>query len=71
MNTPVRIAYGERYPDDSGWSRRIDFDFQTNYVTLDVNGSQCTISLEDWRWLTLIAIEMRFQPWFIEETPHE
>lgn len=58
--TPNKIAFGERYGDDSGWQRYIELDQRVARVSLDMGGNTLTsFDLDDAWWLLRALIEAR------------
>jgi hypothetical protein len=66
MTIPVRIAYGERYSDGSGFERRLDVDLHERRVHIETASGALSMDLADWRWLMKMALELRFEPWWAQ-----
>jgi hypothetical protein len=56
---PVRIAYGERYGDDSGWQKLLSIDTHDENVMIELSGTDAHIKLDDLWWLVRAALEAR------------
>jgi len=57
---PTSIEFGERYTDDSGWSRKLVIETHGNNVDIDVGGGQpISCTCEDLWWLASAALEAR------------
>jgi hypothetical protein len=56
---PKRVAYGERYSDNSGWKQFLSVDAEDGKAMVELSGIDAHISLEDLWWLVRAAMEAR------------
>jgi hypothetical protein len=57
--TPKGIEFGERYADESGWARHLVIDVHAERVTIDLNGGENRVTLDDLWWLVRAALVAR------------
>lgn len=43
----VKIAYGERLPDDSGWEQYVEFDLTNDIVRVQVREKLISMTIDD------------------------
>lgn len=56
---PKRIAYGERYGDDSGWDKFLSIDTHDESVMIELGGTDARVKLDELWWLVRAALEAR------------
>ena len=56
---PKRVAYGERYSDNSGWKQFLSVDAEDGKAMVELSGTDAHLSLEDLWWLVRAAMEAR------------
>lgn len=56
---PHRVEYGDRYSDDSGWSRLLVVDTEAMKATVELSGCDMRIQLDELWWLVRAALAAR------------
>ncbi len=56
---PMKIEYGQRYLDGSGWMRLLSVDEHNDRVEISLQGTDARFSLEDFWWVVRAAMEAR------------
>ncbi len=54
-----KVAFGERYGDDSGWEKLLEVDTHEDRVRVDVSGSHASMTTEEAWWLLRALMEAR------------
>ena len=55
----VKVEYGTKYSDGSGWERRLSVDTHVAEAKLEIHGNLITMSLEELQWLVETILEAR------------
>lgn len=57
--TPKRIAFGQRYGDDSGWQHFLSVDTEAGSVMIETPGSDIHMTADDLWWIVRAALAAR------------